>query len=196
MKKWYVIWPITAAMLVCVFSVSGCNYSLSLLLANNSHMSCSELTPKQVERIFLKYENELTTIAEYVSREERWNSYVTDVWDNEDAYTNADFLPEQIKENMDVYFEKISRNGSIHRICEEEYDYFKAKPSGEKGAVFFIRVVDKGKDAEGSDVIVYQHLVYLTSDNPELYLKQIWLSVLGSIEQIVDNWYLVTTMNP
>jgi len=184
MKKRRAVWFIaTIVVLVGVIVILGYNFSISR----------QELTPERAKRIFLKYETELTAVAEYVSEETRWHRYYnTDV--PRESYMDADFLPDTIKKNMSVYFNKIADMPlpSIYRICDESKYHFNVEPHGETGATFYMRSVDKGKDAEGCDIRISQYLVYLKSDNPELYLQQLWLGYFGSIEQIADNWYLVT----
>jgi len=166
-----------------------------VLLGYSFYLNRQELTPNRAKRMFLKYNNELTAIAEYVSGGAGWASYLPVEWYAETSYTKADFLPKNIKKYMAVYFSRINKTGSIHMLSDKSTFFTGVESHGETGAVFYLRFVYDGKDGEGCDVYVFQRLVYIKSNNPELFLDQIWLSVLGSIYKIADGWYLVTTSN-
>ena len=188
MKKRHAVWFIAVTVGVGVIVGLGYNFWLSR----------QELTFERTKRIFLKYETELTVVAEYVSEETRWNRYLTDAWNYENTYTNADFLPEQIKKYMTVYFKNINKTGSIYGIYDETKHYlnsFNVEPHGATGAIFLMYSGNRGRDNEQAWILVSQYLVYLKSDNPELYLQQIPSSYFGSVKCVADNWYLVTTSN-
>jgi len=180
---------IAAAVLVGVIVVLGYYF----------HLSRVELTPERVKRILFKYEAELVSVAEYVSRETRlYRYYGNENHSSIEYYQNADFLPRNIKKHMSLYFNKVAKKtyASIYRICDESVYYFNISDmvlQGETGAIFYLRSSKWGTDSEtGSSINMIQHLIYLKSDNPRSYLKQIYLGKFDSIVQIADKWYLVS----
>ena len=188
MKNRYIVKTIIAVAFVVAIVIVGC-----LLFFRRQ-----EFTSERAMRVFKKYESELTTIAEYVSVETRWSRYYNkeDPWE---SYLNADFLPEQVVKSMTVYFEKIAKAvlPCIEKIDDESMNSFDVGQHTEEGTLFFIYSGYQGKDGEGVLVLVYQYLIYLVSDNPDLSLQEYgesrgrgWYAV----SQIADNWYFMTIL--
>ena len=153
----------------------------------DNQLSQKVLTFDEARQRFLRYQNELIIIADYVTNESELGRYYLD------TYTNADLLPKPISAHMRTYFRKISLsdNAAILECCHENFYYFRSA-SDYEGAMFILSNEYQGKDGEGVDVRFMQGYLYLRSDIEAYEIHGIKLN-FHTIEELAPKWYFVTS---
>jgi len=151
-----------------------------------------EVTAEAAHSIPEQYSEPLDEIVQYLSSEPPQEIF-NNLDYHEYYYLKEDLLPTEIQEAMTVYFQKIVKRGhcGIHILsADTEYLLTVNHLPDATGVSFSVYSGDRGKDAEGVDIQVYQYLIYISSPNPSRFINQIW--GLESSEHLEENWYLVT----
>lgn len=173
-----------------------CICALVLIIAFFSFKE-SKYTTYRASGLLDKYQSQLEKIVSYMINESPNGRYLKEA-SYEDSYLNCRFLPQEVKESMEIYFNKVAATNfaSIYVLREDTtWNWGIQKlPINHNLVSFSIYMGAYAKDSEtGNDMIEYQTLCYSDMDMDELQelLKDAVRSTY-EVSALQENWYLVT----
>ncbi len=154
-------------------------------------------TRQQALRVVDRYQSQLESVAKYMISDSPNGRYLN-MENSEDNYLNCPFVPQTIKEEMEVYFNQIAPqgDGSIDVLRDDTkwYWHLSEVPKRKNIVSFFLYMGFFADDPEtGNKMEEYQMLYYSDMTLGELqallnsapiYIYEVFL--------IKENWFLVT----
>ena len=155
----------------------------------DNQVSHKPLTTEQAIRKFIRYEEELVSIAEFIVNESVWDRYYGR--DYSVVYSEDESLPREIYAQMKLYFEKIaiSRLATINKWTQGNYRYFGYEPQ-HNGCLFVFYNDYFADDGEGTDVYLLQGYLYISDD---LFNEEHISLNYREFHKLAPKWYFVTS---